>query len=133
MRGSTDLAELFARYSIETRPPCLEDAVLDAEESLGFTLPSGIRRLLRSSNGLFNSDGQWYFVWPLERIVDGNLALRADGDGAFPAGFVAFGDDAPALLSALRCQGTSRSSGGRRSTLGYACWRTTWTASSSGG
>ncbi len=62
-------------------------------EPLGLSLPSDIRGLLRSSNGLFDSEGQWYFVWPLERIVAENFALRAGEDSSFPAGLVGFGDD----------------------------------------
>jgi hypothetical protein len=79
--------------SIETRPPCSEDALLYAEESLGFALPHDLRGLLRRSNGLYDGAGQWYFVWPLERIVADNLALRAGAESRFQAGLVAFGDN----------------------------------------
>jgi hypothetical protein len=87
-----DMSDLFAHFSIETQPMCPESAVVRAELSLGFALPSDLRALLRRSNGLLDKAGQWYFVWPLERIVANSLALRDQTVSGFPVDLVAFGD-----------------------------------------
>lgn len=101
----TDWVELLARFPVEPQPPCPEEALLDAEERLGLSLPDDLRGLLGHSNGLFDRAGQWYFVWPLERIVAANLALQAEAEGGFPTGLVAFGDDG---TGAPFCIATSR-------------------------
>lgn len=93
MHDPRDLTDLFARFSIQTQRGCSEGAVVNAEESLGFTLPFDLRGLLTHSNGLFDEAGQWYFVWPLERIVGNNLALRDQTESSFPVDLVAFGDN----------------------------------------
>ena len=129
----TDWVDLFARFSVEPQPPCSDEALLDAEASLGLSLPDDLRGLLKHSNGLIDRAGRWYFVWPLERIVADNLVLRAEAEGGFPTDAVRLETMAPALRSALRHQGTSPSVGGRRSTLKCRCSWATWTASLLGG
>ena len=47
--------------------------------------------MYRVADGRFNAAGQWWVVWPLERLVADTL--RAWGDGALDRTLVAFGDD----------------------------------------
>ncbi len=55
------------------------------------TLPSALRAIYGDGDGRFNAGGQWWVVWPLERLVADTL--RAWGDGALDRTLVAFGDD----------------------------------------
>ena len=85
-------AEILEPFDIATAPPRSSGELRNAEAQLGSTLPTDLRILLAFSDGLFVAVGQWYFVWPLDRLVSDNLALRADASG-FPSDLLAFGDD----------------------------------------
>lgn len=72
-------------------PGCDEGQLDEAETRLGVTLPGALRAMYRATDGRFNAGGQWWVVWPLERVVADTL--RAWGDGTLDRTLVAFGDD----------------------------------------
>jgi hypothetical protein len=47
--------------------------------------------MYRTADGRFNAAGQWWVVWPLERLVGDTL--RAWGDSTLDRALIAFGDD----------------------------------------
>lgn len=60
--------------------PGADAAMLDeAEKALGLPLPSELVSLLCEVDGVFNTYGD-AVVWPLARIIDDNLAIRAEPD-----------------------------------------------------
>jgi cell wall assembly regulator SMI1 len=66
-------------------------AVGDAEGRLGITFPPRLRAVYAEGDGRFRADGQWWVVWPLERLIGDNEA--AWRDRLLPSSFLAFGDD----------------------------------------
>jgi hypothetical protein len=58
---------------------------------LGIRLPEPIRGLLREGDGRYAEDGRWWVVWPLDRIVEENLA--AWEHRGLPRHLLAVGDD----------------------------------------
>lgn len=72
-------------------PGCDEGQLTEAETRLGVTLPHALRAMYRAEDGRFNAAGQWWVVWPLERLVSDTL--RAWSDGALDRTLLAFGDD----------------------------------------
>lgn len=72
-------------------PGCDERKLAEAETRLGATLPDALKAVYRTSDGRFNTDGQWWVVWPLERSVMDTL--RAWSDGTMDRTLIAFGDD----------------------------------------
>ena len=70
---------------------CDEDELQDVEAALGVTLPSELRDLYSRGNGRYRTDGQWWVVWPIERLVTDTT--RAWRDGTLNRGLLAFGDD----------------------------------------
>lgn len=72
-------------------PGCDEGRLAEAETRLGVTLPDALKAMYRAADGRFNDAGQWWVVWPLERLV--GYTLGAWGDGLLNRTLVAFGDD----------------------------------------
>lgn len=71
--------------------PCTAQALDAAEVELGARLPDGLRVLYNQGDGRLRMDGEWWVVWPLERLVSENRA--AWGDRRLPTNVLAFGDD----------------------------------------
>jgi hypothetical protein len=72
-------------------------------------LPSTLRGLYEASDGVFNDAGQWYPIWPLERLISDNLQawrVRASlpptligfGDNGFGSWFCMPADGTPEIL-----------------------------------
>lgn len=70
---------------------CDERQLADAERRLRARLPDALRAIYRAADGRFDHAGQWWVVWPLERVIDNTL--RAWGDGSLDRTLIAFGDD----------------------------------------
>ena len=64
--------------------------VIAAEQSLGITLPADIAAIYAAADGRYNQQGQWWVVWPLNRLVEENHNAWLEG---LPRSFLAFGDD----------------------------------------
>jgi hypothetical protein len=62
-----------------------------AEGRLEISLPAPVRRLLLDSDGRFDVEDQWWVAWPLDRIVQDNLA--AWSQRGLPRSLVAIVDD----------------------------------------
>jgi cell wall assembly regulator SMI1 len=65
--------------------------VADAERSLGVEFPVWLRTLYEKGDGRYRTDGAWWVVWPLDRLVALNDA--AWRDERLSDAFLAFGDD----------------------------------------
>ena len=75
----------------EGHPGCSEAQLRDAEGRLHVRLPDRLRELWRAGDGRYRSDGQWWVVWPLDRLVADNLdALQAE---MLSRDLIAIGDD----------------------------------------
>ncbi len=70
---------------------CNEDDLKAAESALGQPIPNPLRRLFTIANGRYRSDGEWWVVWPLERVVEVNV--EAWRQATLPRRLLAFGDD----------------------------------------
>jgi hypothetical protein len=64
-----------------------------AEIQLGHAFPVCLRGFYADTNGIFNTGGQWWVVWQLERLVHDNLAAWSSVDSRLPSTLLAFGDD----------------------------------------
>ncbi|MFC7330981.1 SMI1/KNR4 family protein [Marinactinospora rubrisoli] len=73
--------ELIADLSPETDlpGPADEAAIAEVEKVLALPLPFELAALLREVNGVHNTYGD-AVVWPAERLVEDNLAMRAEPD-----------------------------------------------------
>jgi SMI1 / KNR4 family (SUKH-1) len=75
----------------EMRPGARAEAFDATEAVLGLRLPEELWSLYRVSDGVFDTDGQWFVIWPLDMLAEQNLRRRAAG--IIPEDFIAFGDD----------------------------------------
>jgi hypothetical protein len=64
---------------VELSDPADETTIDALEDQLGLDLPEDLRSLLLETDGLVDDAGGEP-VWPVERIVEENLALGRDGD-----------------------------------------------------
>jgi hypothetical protein len=75
----------------EVGAPATESQIDAVEEQLGARLPSVLRDLYLTCDGILDQPGQWWVVWPLDRLVEGT---QSAWNGALvPSALVAFGDD----------------------------------------
>ena len=72
-------------------PGCDEGRLAEAESRLGNRLPASVRSLYVERDGVFSAPGQWWVVWPLDRLVTDNLIARSEG--TLDDSLLAFGDD----------------------------------------
>lgn len=78
---------------IEPGDPC-EAARLDvAEAALCSRLPKRLRRLYEAGDGRFDTEGQWWVLWPLDRVVSETIAGWADAELPLSRELLAVGDD----------------------------------------
>jgi cell wall assembly regulator SMI1 len=76
---------------IEAGAGCTSQALSAAELLLGVPLPERLRDLYRDGDGRYRSDGQWWLVWPLERIA--TETPQAWEEGMLTRDLLAFGDN----------------------------------------
>ena len=65
--------------------------VEEAESRLGVSFPPGLAALYAVGDGRFDQRGQWWVVWPLDRLVENNAARWHEG--MLARDLLAFGDD----------------------------------------
>jgi hypothetical protein len=63
-----------------------------AEKRVSAPLPDDLRQLYLTSNGVWDIAGQWFVVWPLDRLVEANGVLSEDNEWS-ETDLVAFGDE----------------------------------------
>src|SRR5437868_5505872 len=66
------------------------DRLSGAESRLKVKLPRTLRELYEQGDGRFRDDGQWWVVWPIERLVEEALGAWQRG---LPQSLLPFGDD----------------------------------------
>jgi hypothetical protein len=64
--------------------------IAEVEAVLAVSLPKPVRALYRESDGLYAYEGQWFVVWQLGRLLEGN---QDAWDRGLPRNLLAFGDD----------------------------------------
>jgi SMI1/KNR4 family protein SUKH-1 len=72
-------------------PPCNAESIRRAEMKLGVRLPGCLSHALLVGDGRFDEGGQWWVLWPLDRIVEENLASWEQR--GLPRSLIAVGDD----------------------------------------
>jgi cell wall assembly regulator SMI1 len=65
----------------------------EAEQTLGAVFPPTLRELYADLDGWWDGAGQWWVVWPLDRLVAENRNAWDDERLALPRTLLAFGDD----------------------------------------
>lgn len=85
--------------------PCSSARIAVGECSLGSALPDELVALYKAADGLFDEPGQWYVVWPLDRVVITNVQLWSEG--LLDQDLVAFGDDGTGAPFCLRRHDTA--------------------------
>lgn len=89
---------LDADPSLVGGPLATDREIEKVEAALNARLPEGLRDLYRASDGVFDRDGQWYVVWPLEQVIENNVGdwsvgVEGPTDGPGRADLVGFGDN----------------------------------------
>lgn len=79
------------------------EQVAGAESALGVRLPNALRAAYRIADGRFRDDGQWWVVWPLDRLVNDNRERWAEE--MLPRAMLAFGDDGTGDAFCVRLEG----------------------------
>jgi cell wall assembly regulator SMI1 len=76
-----------------TRPElgCDQGRLLEVEAALGAMLPDRLRAQYRVADGRYRQDGQWWVVWPLDRLAADNPDVWKSG--MLSRDLLAFGDD----------------------------------------
>ena len=82
---------LLQKEGYELQPGARPEALEAAEGVLGLRFPDGLRSLYMVSDGVFDTVGQWFVIWPVGMLADQNTRLR--NGGLLPGGLIAFGDD----------------------------------------
>jgi hypothetical protein len=72
--------DLLAEYAddLKWNDPATEEAIASAETALKVQFPPSLRSFLLESNGLYDPDGYFWHIWPVENIITQNLEIRGD-------------------------------------------------------
>lgn len=62
--------EVIGVDGYEYGPPATPQQINAVEEQLGSRLPMTLRDLYLRSNGVLDKAGQWWVIWPLDRLVE---------------------------------------------------------------
>jgi hypothetical protein len=89
--GMTDWSVLLGIDGYRLQTEASPEDIRGAEATLSVPFPEELRSLLRTTDGLFDTIGQWFVIWPLNMLVQENLRRREYQ--RMPSTFVAFGDD----------------------------------------
>jgi SMI1 / KNR4 family (SUKH-1) len=68
----------------------MTERLASIEGELGVPLPAALRPLYETSDGRFSEEGQWWVVWPVDRLTMEHKKASRKG---LPTTLVAFGDD----------------------------------------
>jgi hypothetical protein len=82
---------LLQREGYELQPGARPEALDAVEGDLGLRLPDELRSLYMVSDGVFDTVGQWFVIWPARMLCEQNTLRRKAG--LLPGGVIAFGDD----------------------------------------
>jgi cell wall assembly regulator SMI1 len=82
---------LLQKEGHELQPGARPEALDAAEGVVGLRLPDDLRSLYMVSDGVFDTVGQWFVIWPVGMLCEQNTLLR--NAGLFPGSVIAFGDD----------------------------------------
>jgi hypothetical protein len=104
-------------------PPSTPVMVSGAEERLGIILPTELRDLLLTADGVLDCTRQWDVIWPLERIVKENLTAW-ELEGPPRTQWLGFGDDGTRSPFCVATLGDRKWLGGHRSTGRSRYWLT---------
>lgn len=85
--------------------PCDPAELADVENRLGVRLPVALRSLYANGNGRFDELGQWWVVWPIDRVVESNETYWREG--WLDRSLVSFGDDGTGDPFCVRVDGSS--------------------------
>jgi hypothetical protein len=77
--------------SLRGAPPAAAATLAEIEAALGAPLPDELVSLYRATNGVFNTFGQWWVVWPLEQMVEAKQWMI--NYAGYLEQWVPFGDD----------------------------------------
>ena len=81
------------RRGLVTRPGCSVEWLGEAESALGVALPPALDSLVRYSDGLFDTDTQYWITWTLAEIVERNPERWRDEELQLPRSLLGFGGD----------------------------------------
>jgi hypothetical protein len=73
---------------------CNDERLDEAEDRVGVVFPAWLRARYTASDGFFRQDGQWWVVWPLDRVES---TLVAWEEGSLDRSPVAFETMGPAI------------------------------------
>lgn len=71
--------------------PCADADLLGLAKSLGGEVPQDLRTLYRLGNGVFDEPGQWWIIWPIDRVAE--VCSSRWAEDSLPVDLIAFGDD----------------------------------------
>jgi hypothetical protein len=106
---------LAANDGYQVRPPVAVAELDRAAVLLGAVLPDDLRRLYLTTDGIFDTPGQWFVVWPLVGIVAGNQRDWAVS-GVGRRALLGFGDDGTGASFCVPATAALACSSGMRST-----------------
>jgi SMI1 / KNR4 family (SUKH-1) len=86
------IAVLGAAGGCRLRAPAAPSSLDDAESELDVAFPGDLRALYLISDGVFDTSGQWFVIWPVAELIKRNQAARATGSSTRRR-LLAFGDD----------------------------------------
>jgi Cysteine-rich CPCC/SMI1 / KNR4 family (SUKH-1) len=82
----------------------MNERLASIERELSVPLPTALRSLYETSDGRFGEEGEWWVVWPLDRLVAENKNAWRQG---LPTTLIAFGDDGTGNPFCVEVGGTS--------------------------
>lgn len=71
--------------------------------ALGLAIPEVLRQVYSRGDGRYQVDGEWWVVWPVDRVVTENP--KAWSEGTLDRDLIAFGDDGTCNPFCLRRSG----------------------------
>jgi hypothetical protein len=77
---------------VELGNPLSADVLDRLVASLTVVLPGALRSLYQVTDGVFDKCGEWFVIWPFDRVVEENLRAWSGAPTA-RSRLVGFGDD----------------------------------------
>jgi hypothetical protein len=78
-------------HGVQPGPPLPVERLHHMDKEIGRPWPGVLRTLYAAADGLYDTPGQWWFVWPSTQVVSDNT--RAWRNGELSIDLFAFGDD----------------------------------------
>ena len=102
-----DWAQVLHAHGCQLQPGATDDEVTRAETALETVLCDDLRGLYLATDGVYDSQGEWFVIWPLSQVVSRNRNDWAIEVYQTRQELLGFGDDGTGAPFCVRRDGRS--------------------------